>query len=314
MDFLAKNLKYLREKKGLKQIELPDTIGFAQSTWNNYEKGKSNPNLLDLIKISKYFDIPETALLHSDLSKGNLIELPGKVQKGNVKGNPTGNLRTANLDINAPFKQGLNTDLVAHYEAAYGAKAPKVITLDNTGDENIISVPAQAYAGYLSGYSDPKFIAKLDSFKLPGLRGGTYRLFEVVGPSMSPTMQNNDRLICRWVENLSSIRENRVHVVVTNEGIVVKRVMNRIAQRGVLVMKSDTITHRKDYPTYELSPEIVNEVWYPVIKLTADFTEPAEIYHRMADLEADVTELRTINASFSKDIQEIRAILENSKH
>jgi len=65
--YLAKNLKYLREQRGLKQSDLWAVIGFKSTTWNNYEKGVSKPGLDDLITISKYFGYSETEILHEDL-------------------------------------------------------------------------------------------------------------------------------------------------------------------------------------------------------------------------------------------------------
>lgn len=65
----GKNLKYLRDKKGLKQSEMLDLIGFKQTTWNGYENQKSFPKFEDLVKISKYFDISETDLIHKNIEK-----------------------------------------------------------------------------------------------------------------------------------------------------------------------------------------------------------------------------------------------------
>ena len=69
MKYLAKNLKWLREKRGIKQSEIGAYIGFKSTTWNNYEKGVSKPGLDDLVKMSKYFGVTETQLLHKDVSK-----------------------------------------------------------------------------------------------------------------------------------------------------------------------------------------------------------------------------------------------------
>jgi transcriptional regulator with XRE-family HTH domain len=65
--WFAENLKFLREKKGLKQSEMIDNVGFKQTTWNGYETGKSFPKFEDLLKISEYFDISESDLIHIDL-------------------------------------------------------------------------------------------------------------------------------------------------------------------------------------------------------------------------------------------------------
>lgn len=73
--YLGKNLLYLRINKGLKQAQMYNELGIKASTWGMYEIDKSQPNLDVLISISKYFDVSETDLLHSDLeANANLIE------------------------------------------------------------------------------------------------------------------------------------------------------------------------------------------------------------------------------------------------
>jgi transcriptional regulator with XRE-family HTH domain len=79
MEFFAKNIKYLREQKGLNQAEMLDFIGFKQSTWGGYETGKSYPSLSDFLKISKAFGVSETELLHKDLEKYPKMEHNGRV-------------------------------------------------------------------------------------------------------------------------------------------------------------------------------------------------------------------------------------------
>ena len=191
-------------------------------------------------------------------------------------------------------RESESTGFVHESEAVYDRGAPKVITVNERQEENIVYVPVKARAGYLSGYGDPDFIQSLPSYRLPGLNNGTYRMFEVEGPSMAPNIISGDRVIGQWVNRLDEINDNRVYIVVCRDGIVVKRVLNRIAQRGKLVIKSDTINHRAEYPTYELDPSEVLEMWYARLKLSSDFSEPAEVYHRLSDLEADMVEVKQI--------------------
>lgn len=97
--YFGKNLKYLREKLGKAQGEMSAAIGFQRTTWNGYEKGDSYPKLEDFIKIAEYFDISETELLHTDFSKGKVIEnkKPAeKSEKGKVKGKPKGKVNAEN--------------------------------------------------------------------------------------------------------------------------------------------------------------------------------------------------------------------------
>jgi transcriptional regulator with XRE-family HTH domain len=100
LKYLAKNLKLLRESKEIKQNETHTYIGFKPTTWNNYEREVSKPNLDDLIRISKYFGVSETQLLHEDLAKaGNLIKKGGggkSEDNGKVNGNGISNLSVLN--------------------------------------------------------------------------------------------------------------------------------------------------------------------------------------------------------------------------
>lgn len=77
MIYFGKNLAYLRAKKGLTLEAMSDLVGFGRSQWNNYEKETSFPKFLDLIEISKYFDISETDLIHKNLE----IDIPSTIVK-----------------------------------------------------------------------------------------------------------------------------------------------------------------------------------------------------------------------------------------
>lgn len=69
-NIFGENLHFLRTQKGLTLSKLAENIGFSSSQWNNYELGSSYPKFLDLVKISKYFGIPESDLMHKNLKSG----------------------------------------------------------------------------------------------------------------------------------------------------------------------------------------------------------------------------------------------------
>lgn len=72
MSKLASNLKYLRKKNKLSQGELADEFQVARTTMGDYERGKTEPNLEMLAKISKKFDITIHHLILNDLSFNDL--------------------------------------------------------------------------------------------------------------------------------------------------------------------------------------------------------------------------------------------------
>jgi len=64
---LAENLKYLRKKNQVSQQGLADELSIPRSTLGDYERGKTEPNINLLIKLSRYFDYPVDAMISEKL-------------------------------------------------------------------------------------------------------------------------------------------------------------------------------------------------------------------------------------------------------
>jgi len=112
MSFFSQNIKLLRISKGLKQLELCTSLNYKTSTWNNYERGVSEPSLDEVIRISHFFGI------HS----GVLIET---------------NLTDAPLNKNGTFKNiGINAHLNPHPNAHLSG-----LNMANEPDEGIKKTP-----------------------------------------------------------------------------------------------------------------------------------------------------------------------------
>lgn len=290
--YFSQNLQLLRKVKGLKQDEIQ---GFKGPQWSNYERGESKPNFDDLVAISKFFEINIDDLLNKDLSKD--VSLIAHINGGRKGGKSLSKCpRTSPPNLK---NRGNNTaaTIVSDNEEVYQAKQrmPSVITVDNTGKENVIFVPVKARAGYLNGYADPEYIANLPAYSIPGLNHGTFRLFEVEGLSMHPTIHPGDVIIGQNVSQMRDVRDDRVYVVITkNEGIVVKRVLNRIEKDGKLILKSDNYKERDAYPTIVCDPVDVIEIWYATGFISRQMRPPAEMYNRLIDLEGKFTLLENL--------------------
>ena len=169
---------------------------------------------------------------------------------------------------------------------------PKVISVSPEGDENIIMVPVPAQAGYLDGFGDPEFLESLASYRLPTLNNGTFRIFEVKGHSMFPTIHSGALAVGEWCENWQEdIKDNQIYIIVSKEdGIVVKRCLNRIKKYNNLYLKSD---NRREYPSYPIKPEDILEVWTLKTAFIYDFQDPADMYDRVNDLEAEMLQIRS---------------------
>lgn len=156
------------------------------------------------------------------------------------------------------------------------------IVSDAENNEKIVHVPVAAQAGYSNGFSDPKYISEMPCYSLPDLRyrSGSYRSFDVQGRSMEPSIEPNDRVICRFLEQKywpSSIKNNHVYVIVTNTDVLVKRLKNEIKD----FFRIQAISDNDYFDPYYIDIDEVKEVWlvetvirafdhYPSAMLTAD--------------------------------------------
>jgi hypothetical protein len=83
-----------------------------------------------------------------------------------------------------------------------------------------------------------------------------------------------------------------VYIVLTlNEGIVIKKVKNELAEKGSLRM----ISLNTEYTPYSLSVNEIREVWKFVLYLTDEIPEPSDnqqIFSSLADIRQELAELK----------------------
>jgi transcriptional regulator with XRE-family HTH domain len=219
MSIWSENLRLLRHREKISQRELGMKLGVNGSRIRDYELGVSEPNVDLLVKITKHFD----------LSLDNFLKVK-------LAPEPLAKRKLTPLDQSSRVL---------------------VISEGPEGNENIIHVPVKARAGYLNGYEDPAFIESLPTYRLPGVRSGTFRSFEIQGDSMLP-LEPGTIVVGKYVEGWREIQNNYTYVLVTEEdGVVYKRVINKVRNKGQLILLSDNPI----YEPYAVAIEQVKEVW-----------------------------------------------------
>lgn len=181
------------------------------------------------------------------------------------------------------------------------------VVTDNEGEERIVHIPYAAQAGYIDQLNDPVFLKDLPSFSLPDSRfkTGSYRCFDVSGDSMEPTLFASDQLICEFIEPnyWKSLRSNYVYVVITDTGIVVKRVVNTIEDDECILLKSDN----NFYDPLKIHLDNVKEIWRVTHKLSAFMGSPSNVRN---GLFQDIDNLRQTISDQSQTIQSLNKTIE----
>lgn len=147
---------------------------------------------------------------------------------------------------------------------SFSAMPTRYIVTDKKGRQQILLVPHKAEAGYRQHLNDEQYLGALETISLPGFQGGDFRAFEVSGVSMSPTFEPGDLVICEHIERPEDIQDGEVYVVVTTEGICLKRVSNAVPTRGYLIIESDNPAYK---PDFIMASEVL-EMWKYRKKLT----------------------------------------------
>lgn len=217
MNYLSQNIKHMRTLKGLTQEQFAEDLKVSRSRISSYEENRAIPPVEFLIDLSDYFKIPIDILIKNDLSGAKDISF----------------IEIGNRRVLFP------------------------ITVDGANEDLIEIIPVEASAGYLRGYADPEYIEHLEKIKLPFLPTGTHRAFPIKGDSMLP-VKSGSYIVARFVEEIGNLKDGKTYIVLTlNDGIVYKRVFNKIAENNMLLLVSDN----KKYDPYYVPVDEILELW-----------------------------------------------------
>ena len=223
---IADNLAFLRRHSKLSQDKMAEALEIKRSSLSAYELGKAEPSIEVILKYGARFNISLDDLVSKPLVD-HLYLLDGRDDKQRLK--------------------------------------VLAITVGDDNEENIELVNEKAAAGYTYAYGDPEYVRNLPRFRLPFLKGGTFRAFEIRGDSMMPVLSGSI-IITEYIENLRDIKNNETYIFNTrNNGVLFKRVAG--LDKIHIVLKSDN----EAYASYSLPLEELQEVWKTRIIMSGKF-------------------------------------------
>mgnify|MGYP002629360513 CR=1 FL=1 len=235
LPMFAKNLKTLRKEKGWTQQELADRMGIKRAALGAYEEGRSEPRLANVLAMADLLGVSADAMMRGVDAK--------QVEANRTSGQ---RLRILTVPVNP-----------------------------ETSEEHVVVVPVRAAAGYLEGFGDPDYVQTLPTFDLPIPEVSpyrTYRLFQIEGDSMLP-IPSGSYILASFEPDWNHSGGMRPYIVVTrNDGIVFKRIENRLDTDH---QDFKLISDNPDYPPYAVQPDDISEVWRAQAYLAFDWPTPA---------------------------------------
>ncbi|MBT9392575.1 helix-turn-helix domain-containing protein [Hymenobacter sp. NST-14] len=257
------NLKFWRRELSLTQAQMAEKLGIKRSLVGAYEEGRAEPKLATLVNMARLFGITLDALVTTDFSKKKNAKAAAQLQAQQAQLAPA---ETSNS------RPGGNLRILA-------------LTVDRDQNENIELVPQKAAAGYLNGYADPEYLEELPKFRLPMLgSSGTFRAFEIAGDSMLP-IASGTVIVGRYVDDWLGIKDGTPCIIVSGkEGIVFKRVFNRLKDDAMLALHSDNPL----YSPYQIDVEDVVEIWEAKAYISSTFPIADLSLTRLASIVLDL--------------------------
>lgn len=286
---LSINQRFIEVSEILKKSIDSSFLKIVEISPQNYSDIKVNrrgATMGMIIRLAEVF--PEVNIEYVLMGKQPMFKVTPNVTSNVTSNTPDASL---NASLNASLKdKTLVNEPAVDYISGKNMKVLS-ITVNEEGQDNIEVVEAKAAASYIDNIQEPVFLKRMDRMRLPGaaFKGGTFRAFEVKGNSMEPTILQGSWVIGRYLENFNDVRDGRVYIVVTQEAILIKRLLNRIKQRQQLWAQSDN-------PEFEARPifiEDVIEIWE--FKAEMRFSAAPKTRDMMAQLQhliADLSDLR----------------------
>lgn len=135
------------------------------------------------------------------------------------------------------------------------------------GNANILFTTTEAFAGNALGV-DSFTREENEYFSIPGLTGNGLVAFPINGNSMEPIILNGDIVVCREINSLQDIRDNKIYAIKSNGQLWVKYVQKIIHRGRVMALRLISANHLEHKP-FE---EEVNEYTrlYQVVRRISD--------------------------------------------
>lgn len=199
----SKNLKFLREKKNMEQLELAEMLGRkSSSSISEWEKGKYTPRIGTLNDIAKIFKVDIDDLMTKDLSKNNNSAVPS--------------IEIVYNQLEKPRQ----TKVYNFAEQQLEEQNSNVVQFPIQNNHEEVQAYLSAGTGILNYYEADK-----DIVEVPADAPEHDWIFKIVGDSMKPLFDTGDIVyVDEFKQGTDTIQNGRIYVVEVDGEAYIKKV------------------------------------------------------------------------------------------
>ncbi len=130
----------------------------------------------------------------------------------------------------------------------------QVATAEPTAVDGIPLIPIEAMAGVLSGNSTQILEQECEHYNIPMFNGAEF-LIRISGDSMQPKYYSGDIVACKCLPLDTFFQWNRVYVVDSEQGVIIKRVRRGCDDHHIVFVSDNTA-----YEPFELPLEKIYSI------------------------------------------------------
>lgn len=251
MSSIGKNIRKIRTVKKLSQAAFAELFSLARPSVGAYEEARAEPKVDTIIQIANYFGISVDSLLKKELTINDLYNF--------------------NVHLREEGKGGA------------GEK-------ENNVDVNFIKsvlVPKDKQIEYIVHINNLDFVSSLPKVLIPKHQTKNTRAFELTRDDMHNNFYGlnlGDLVFGRKMNTPLKFINNKLYVIITNEKIIIRRVMPKGNQL-------ELIPDNSNYDLIEIKNKEVIEAWEVTGYFSQKIEAPTLISERVSHLEDQFDEL-----------------------
>jgi transcriptional regulator with XRE-family HTH domain len=278
----SRNIRHLRRKYQFTQEEMAKKLGIKRSLLGAYEEDRANPRLDVLVKAAEIFNVSVDRLVSEPLGDTAPPVAPAK-PKAEKRPRETPSF----------FRKSDDSRQEAGDEAQGSAASPVAV-------QSLRLVPANEFGSYFYNAVDDDYLRELPELRLPLLpdTDQPYRAFEVADDSMAP-ISRGSVVVARGLRHIQQIKDGQLYVLVTrSEGVLFRRVFNRIESDGSLLLEAGNQRQRFSVMGREV------EAWEVVLYLSNDF--PQAVGKPDADDAMTLSRLTQVVLELQQEVKKLK--------
>ena len=150
---------------------------------------------------------------------------------------------------------GLTLDRLYELAAIFKMEAEDILAYNKAKKGNVIYVPVEAQAGFLSGHTQERS-EENKSYEIPFITGNELYMINAAGDSMFPTIAAGDHIIIEETKEKEILKYGKAYVIVATDGCVIKRIHSHESPKK-FILRSDNLT----YEPYEIDKADIISIW-----------------------------------------------------